>query len=499
MEDLRDSYDLVVIGGGAGGLVAGALAAAGGLHVLLAEAHTAPGGLVHSFEREPYVFDPAVHLLVDPPHFERMLDYLGVGGSVQLIRPSHFYTALAGGTHVHAPFAAEDFVQAHVTALPHAADEVRAFFGVCAAVHEQAHGLAGRMGLRELGAHAGEFELLMRYRRASVGDVLNETVSDPEARVICGVPAIYLGLPPSRLAFQTFAQMLFSHIVHGGCYVQGGVQRLIDALAESINLHGGQVRCGTRVTEVHVRDGRVDGVTIDGETRVGARAVVSNADPFQTLRLVGEEHLGPLPRRLRRLRLSVSAFMVFVASRLDLTRVEHAGHLTMYSRELDVDRGFDRSLDEGRPYCMTCVLPTLVDPSTAPTGEHQLIPSMFARYDIGRPWREAREAQAEAMLEELETIYPGVRAALTFVENSTPETLERFTLNHRGAIYGWENSPDQTRGRPDQRTAVDGLYLAGSWTAPGSGFVRAVMSGRGAADRVLDRAGVAERVPQFMS
>jgi prolycopene isomerase len=106
----------------------------------------------------------------------------------------------------------------------------------------------------------------------------------------------------------------------------------------------------------------------------------------------------------------------------------------------------------------------------------------------------------EGCLARTEELYPGFRQQLKFQESATPVTLERFSLNHRGALFGWENTPDQAGSkRPNQVAPIDGLFLAGHWTGPGGGFVRALLTGVQAAQFVLKRAGSNAEIPRFMS
>ena len=60
-QDLRDRYDVVVIGGGLGGMTAANVLARAGRSVLLAEQHHKLGGLATWFHRGPNVFDVALH------------------------------------------------------------------------------------------------------------------------------------------------------------------------------------------------------------------------------------------------------------------------------------------------------------------------------------------------------------------------------------------------------------------------------------------------------
>jgi phytoene dehydrogenase-like protein len=123
----------------------------------------------------------------------------------------------------------------------------------------------------------------------------------------------------------------------------------------------------------------------------------------------------------------------------------------------------------------------------------------FAPYEIDKPWPEARDQYTEGLLEATDRAYPGFREGLTFCESAPPTSLERFTLNRGGAIYGWDNTPDQIGKQPSQQTPIDGLFLAGQWTAPGSGFVRAVLSGARTAQLALDRARTNYVIPRLMS
>jgi phytoene dehydrogenase-like protein len=64
------------------------------------------------------------------------------------------------------------------------------------------------------------------------------------------------------------------------------------------------------------------------------------------------------------------------------------------------------------------------------------------------------------------------------METATPPVLERYTRNHQGAAYGWENSPDQAGSKRSPRhPPIDGLYLTGHWTPPGSTSLRVLVSG----------------------
>lgn len=92
-----------------------------------------------------------------------------------------------------------------------------------------------------------------------------------------------------------------------------GAGALTAALVRRLSRHVGSVRCGKRVTEVVVRNGRAVGVrTADGEAVVARRAVLADVSaPALYGTLVAEEHLpGQLLADLDRFQWDFAAFKV---------------------------------------------------------------------------------------------------------------------------------------------------------------------------------------------
>jgi prolycopene isomerase len=249
---------------------------------------------------------------------------------------------------------------------------------------------------------------------------------------------------------------------------------------------GGELVLGRRVERIVVDGERAAGVELDGGDVVRAERVVSNADATATFEsMVGEEHLpASFLKRLRRMKPSLSAVIVFVGTSLDL-RATGAVHETFRALHVDHDDTWE-DIQAGKPGGMFGTVPTLASPSLAPEGEHLLIVRSLAPYDIGRPWDEAAEDYTRVVLDSYERVFPGLRESVTFLETATPQALERHSLNRNGAAYGWENVPSQTGGkRSPHITPLPGLFLSGHWTQPGTGSLRALVSGLHTAQLVL--------------
>ena len=73
---------------------------------------------------------------------------------------------------------------------------------------------------------------------------------------------------------------------------------------------------------------------------------------------------------------------------------------------------------------------------------------------------------------------PGLRSAIEVIEIGTPLTNVRYTGNHRGAIYGWDQTLNNAMpNRLPQTTPIDNLYLSSAWTQPGGGYGGVISSG----------------------
>src|SRR5262249_3941244 len=193
-------------------------------------------------------------------------------------------------------------------------------------------------------------------------------------------------------------------------------------------------------------------------------------------------------RKLGRMELALSAFILFTATKLDLTELGLA-HETFVHSNWDHEQTY-ADIQAGKPGGMWINSPTLVDPSLAPPGEHVLIMSSLAKHDIGAPWYEQRDRFADDLLSSLEHVVPGLRDGVEIIEVATPDTLEKFTGNREGATYGWANTVTQVASRRlSHFTPIENLYLSGHWTQPGSNFLRVLVSGVHTASIILTRAG----------
>ena len=178
----RESYDVVVIGTGLGGLSAAACLARAGKSVLAVERSEEHGGYARPFRRGDYVFDPAIH--VTPTGFggldfwEVYLTVLGIRERVELIKAEPFYGMVFPDLRFQAPPGIEPFIAAHVEAFPDEADGIESFVRACVQITAETQSISTRLTLDDLEAAMKEFPFMFKYRTTTLGEALEEHVGD---------------------------------------------------------------------------------------------------------------------------------------------------------------------------------------------------------------------------------------------------------------------------------------------------------------------------------
>jgi phytoene dehydrogenase-like protein len=245
---------------------------------------------------------------------------------------------------------------------------------------------------------------------------------------------------------------------------------------------GAQIRTGVAVERIAVDRGQVKGVVIKGGEEVAARAVVSNADPQQTLlKLIGATELTPgLLGKVRSYRamgtvakvnLALSGLPSFssVAPRI------HIGPDTDY-----LDRAYDAAKygDFSRDPVLQIAIPSLTDPSLTPQGANEAhVMSIFVQYVPYRlktgDWDSRREELGDVVVNTLSAYAPGIDKLILQRHILTPLDIERRFGMSGGHIFHGEHALDQLfmfrpmLGLARYRTPIKGLYLCGSGTHPG--------------------------------
>ena len=452
LEGAKSEYDVIVIGSGLAGMTVANVLAKCGRSVLLLEQHYKLGGLATWFRRpKGHIFDISLHGF--PVGMKKSCRKYWNREIHDLIVPLEHIRFDNPQFSLSTTFDTTDFTRIMTEEFGISSETVDEFFK---AVREMNYYDDRSMTTRALferffPGNSRAVRLLMEPIAYANGSTLDD-------------PAISYGI-------------VFSNFMHKGVFTfRGGTELLVELMRAELVRNGVDVRIRTPVDQILVDDRRrTRGVMVDGR-RIGARAVVSNANVKLTVeRLVGPEHVDPdFHERCREVRLNNSSCQVYIGIKQG-EGFDRIGDLFFTStcptfdseRLLDMDstsRTFSFYYPQTRPdwdrYMVVCSTNARYADWNALSEEE---------YDAKKRWL------ADSTVDVLERYLPDVRDKISHLEVSTPRTFKHYTWHLQGASFGTKfEGLEISRQLPEQ---VSGLFHAGSVGIIMSGWLGAMNYG----------------------
>lgn len=475
--------EVIVIGGGVGGMVSALLLARRGHTVRLYERLPRLGGKLAEHRRDGFTFSLGPSLLTMPDLFADL------GVTREPIEPALLCDyRFADGSRLAAPRDPARMAAEVDRLAPGEGDGWRAF-------HEWARGcLAASRRTFFTGPPGGRPAPGVRTPDL-IGDALavapGRTLAglarrhfrDPRLRQYVGRYATYAGSSPYRAPAALGCIPAIEHD-EGGWYYPGGMPTLAGDLAVLLAEAGVEVVLSTEVTAVLDGGDRVRGVRLSTGETVHADAVVVNADATALYRRLLPDRRWS--RRIARLGPSSSALLLLAG--VD-GRTEGLAHHSVafsadYAQEFaDIFRR--RRPPEDPTVYIGCS--AVDDPTQAPAGAENWV--MLINVPARNPdaWPMTPEQYRDRVLERLAERGFDLAGRLRFVDLFTPADLRERYGAWNGSIYGtaYDGALAPLR-RPGNRGPRRGLYLVGGSVHPGGGLPMVAMGGRIVANLVAE-------------
>jgi phytoene dehydrogenase-like protein len=452
LRDVRDEYDVIVIGSGLAGLTSANILARAGHSVLLLEHHYQLGGMATWFKRRGgHIFDISLHgFPFGMIKSCRKYWTQEIADSIVQLRGIRFENPQFS---LQTTFDRADFTRLLTERFGVLPETVDRFFDAARGMNfydDQTK------TVREL------FEEFFPGRD-DVVRLLMEPITYANGSTLDD-PAITYGI-------------VFSNFMQKGVYTfEGGTDKLIGQIKDELVKNGVDIRIRCLVEKIEVDPTRrAAGVVVNGR-RIGAKAVVSNANLKTTvLKLVGPEHLDPdFVEEARAVRLNNSSCQVYLALKPG-EGFDYRGDLLFHSehRGFDIDAMLSRNVSS-RTF-------SFYYPTTRPGSDrYVVVSSTNANYSDWASLSEEEYTASKHDLEQttlncLERYVPGIREKVDHIEASTPRTFEHYTRHLQGASFGTKfEGLKVSKQIPEQ---VSGLFHAGSVGIIMSGWLGAMNYG----------------------
>ncbi len=505
----KDEYDVVVIGSGGGGLSAASRLAINGLKVLVLEQHYQVGGYMSGFTRGDYRFEASLHAMDGMG--EQQFEAIGIKDKVKVIKVDPPYRSAFPGLDFDIPYNADEYLKKLIEVFPAEKEGLEDLWDVMKGIN---YCMTHAMRLYTGEAYIGPMIMmtikpwnlyyLAKYWFSNNTDMMHDFLKDEKLIGLITQLMCYTGIDSNNVSGMLFAMMWNSYHLQGFAYFIGGSHAVTKACAEVVQEHGGTVMTNMLATKILINDGiatavRAQNTRTKEEQEFKCRYVVSNADAPQTFfKLVGKENL-PVDyvNRIANGKIGLPAFIVYLGVKKDLVGKLPGGNHTIFINETFDQNETFKYFREGtiEKALFAIINYTQIDPTNAPKGKNVIALVSIMPYNYKGDWnlskgyaayKALKEEAARKLIKRAEKYYPGLSQYIEVMEVGTPRTMERYTLNPQGTIFGWEFSEEQSMmKRLPQDTPIDNLYLAGAWTFPCGGQSAVVMSGRMCADKIL--------------
>jgi phytoene dehydrogenase-like protein len=491
-------YDAIVIGSGMGGLIAASLLTKKGLKTLLLEKEKQVGGYVVSFKRDGFTFDATgafVGGCQEGGEFYQVMEEIGAHEEIEFI-PIHHIQNIYPGFEVHLSQGGfQSYMEALLNLFPEEEKGLNAYLSLLKQIGKEVKSYSEMTWINKI-FFPFYFRNLVRFHKTTHQAILDRLFRGGEIKM--ALHTLPTTEPPSRLSFLFVATLISKALLGGVFYPKGGMGKISEAIARSFQQDGGEIFLQKEVEQILVRDGRVEGVlTQDGKIFPSA-IVVSDINPNHLVKMLPQEFQKSLLKKTGRFEYSLSCFVLYIATDLDMERMSlpYFTYFRFLSDLEEEDRLLRRGAIPNHP-TMIISVPTLLDPSLAPLGQHLIKVLVYVPYHYQDTWgkgdpkkyRHIKEEFSQKILQQLEArLVPDLKNHLLFWEAATPLTLERYTGNEMGAMYGLASTPLQIGNfRPPHQSPIPGLFQVGHYTRPSHGIVGASLSGLFAARSILQK------------
>jgi phytoene dehydrogenase-like protein/ferredoxin-NADP reductase len=490
-------YDTIIIGGGLGGLVAGATVSKRGQKVLLLEQHYIPGGCATSFKRKDFVMEVGLHELDGLHDLDtkvQIFNYLEVFKHVQFLQVPELFHLYKPELNFTLPHGNETAIKKLTEAFPEEKKGIQKFFELTNGVLKEIPKMPQSKFISRLIYPLMPllFPNIVKSSGITVGDWLDKHIKNEKLKLILTTNILYYSDNPYNTSMMYFSVAQGSYIGGGGHFIKGGSQKLSDYLAHSIEQMGGQVLLGKMVEDIIVDNGVAVGVKYRDAfnnkielASIYADTIIANAAIPNVLKMLPIQYQPKVQDKIKDLEESCSLISIYMGFNVDLKKFGVKHYSSFFQGEdiqilSDIKKNYQ---GDWQNKSFVFVDYSQVNSNLCPDGKSV---GVICAADYLSDWekldeiayKKKKEEVAQLFFSRLEKQYPGIINHLEYYEIGTAKTIKKYTLNPKGTPYGFAQKLSQSAQKRDfSIPQIKNLHFASAWTFPGGGFTGTIISG----------------------
>lgn len=480
--------NISIIGSGFSSIAAACYLAQAGHKVHIYEKNSTIGGRARRYEKDGFTFDIGPTWYWMPDVFEKFFnDFNKV--------PSDFYTLekLDPGYEVYfdkndsvkVSGNIEDIYELFEETEIGSAAKLKSFLSDAKRNYEIAvQDLVYRPGNSPLELITLESATRLRFLFVSIQSQIQKKFKSPRLRKLLEFPVLFLGAKPSNTpAMYNF--MNYADFGLGTWHPKGGMYAVIEGMQALAELLGVKFSTAANVDKILVKDNKIEGLTVNGK-KVESDFVLSGADYHHTETLLDQKHRQYSEKYWSKKVFAPSALLFYIGINHKLENLSH--HTLFFDTDFEPHAAdiYDNPRWPETPLFYAS-FPSMTDEAFAPKGKEAatfLIPLAPDLEDT----EELRQKYLKLILERLESLTgQDIQNNMLFCKSYCVNDFKEDYNSYKGNAYGLANILTQTAFlRPKIKSKkVKNLIFSGQLTVPGPGVPPALISGKIAAEQIL--------------
>ena len=434
-------YDVIIFGGGIGGLASGIILSKEGLSVCVLEQHSVIGGCLQSFKRHGRTLDTGMHYIGSMGKDQIMYQYFkyfGITDDLRLHKLNDdgfdYFHFSDGESYCHAA-GNERFVDTLSRRFPEDRKGIETIVNQMQNIGDMIAPEVLRSG--KLYNRGGK-----DYTTVSAYSEIERNINNDRLRnVMAGNTGLYAG---DKLTTSMYEYGVITHSYIQGAYAfEDGSQQLADLMVHQIERNGGEVRLNARVEKIHLEGDKAEYVELTSGERIFGERIISSIHPATTFSILENNtvYKKAFFTRMNSLANTYGIFTTYLLMKPNTVKYENSNHFYFNINDVwSLDYMYKGA---NIPGVLMCMQPNSRNQYTDVISLLTPMPfeqcARWADTTIGRrgdDYKAFKEHFGNAVIDFVSQFNPNLKENIEFIHTASPLTYRDYTSTPEGSAYG---------------------------------------------------------------